>query len=130
MNVSEVTIDHKIYHCHPSGRVTPGQKICRFICIKSSILLVHFQDKLIIVAEVLLDLITASFTDIPKDVDGHDIHERDIEEPGEEKQARTEDKETGQPEADVTLGEKGLGSDREGGYSETHRVRPLQGLAY
>ena len=74
-----------------------------------------FQDKLIVVAEALLDLITDPFTDIPKDVDGHDAHKGDIEEPSEEKEARAEDKDAGQPEADVTLGEKGLGSDRDTG---------------
>ena len=27
INVSEVIIDHIIYHCQPSGRVTPGQNL-------------------------------------------------------------------------------------------------------
>ena len=35
------------------------------------------------------------------------------------------DSDAGRPEAGVALGEKGLGSDREVGYSESHRVQPL-----
>ena len=80
----------------------------------------------IIVAEApALDLITDPFTDFSKDVDGHDAHKGDSEVPGEEREVGADDCDAGQPEAGVTLGEKGLGSDREVGYSESHRVRPL-----
>ena len=79
----------------------------------------------IIVAEApALDLITDPFTDFSKDVDGHDAHKGDSEELGEERGVGADDSDAGQPEAGAALGEKGLGSDRGVGYSESHRVRP------
>ena len=109
----------------PSGRVASGQKICRFIFIKAPSYL-SLSGQAIIVAEApALDLITDPFTDFSKDVDGHDAHKGDSEEPGEERGVGAADSDAGRPEAGVTLGEKGLGSDREVGYSESHRVRPL-----
>ena len=80
----------------------------------------------IIVAQVsALNLITDTFTDFSKKVDSHDTHKGDAQEPGKERGVGADDSDAGQPEAGVTLGEKGLGSDREVGYSESHCVRPL-----
>ena len=79
----------------------------------------------IIVAEVsAVNLITEPFTDFSKDVGGHDALKGDSEELGEERGVGADDSDAGQPEAGAALGEKGLGSDREVGYSESHRVRP------
>ena len=47
-------------------------------------------------------------------------------EPSEEKEAKAEDKDAGQPEADVTLGEEGLGSDRDTGDYRLKKM--LQGV--
>ena len=71
----------------------------------------------IIVAEVsaAVNLITEPFADFSKDVGGHDAHKGDSEELGEERGVGADDSDAGQPEAGVTLGEKGLGSDREVG---------------
>ena len=55
-----------------------------------------------------LDLITDPFTDFPEDVDGHDAHKGDPEEPGEEIVAGADDSDVGQPEAGVAQGEKAL----------------------
>ena len=75
-----------------------------------------------------LDLITVLLTDFLKDVSGHDAHEGEPEEPGEEeKEAGADERDAGHPETAATLGEKLLGrtNPREVGYSESHRIRPL-----
>ena len=80
-----------------------------------------------IVAEVsTVNLITEPFADFSKDVGGHYAHKGDSEELGEERGVGADDSDAGQPEAGAALGEKGLGSDHEVGYSESHRVRPQQ----
>ena len=102
-----------------------ARKFVGFILTKAPSYL-SLSGQAIIVAEVsALNLITDPFTDFSKDVDGHDAHKGDSEEPGEERGVGAADSDAGRPEAGVALGEKGLGSDREVGYSESHRVRPL-----
>ena len=89
------------------------------------------QDKRILVVEVLLhlELITVLLPDLLKDVSGHDAHEGEPEEPGdEEKEVGADERDAGLPETAAILGEKVLGSKtnpREVGYSESHRIRPL-----
>ena len=74
-----------------------------------------------------LDLITVLLADFLKDVDGHDAHEGEPEDPGEEEEAGADERDASQPETAATLGEKVLGrtNSREVGYSESHRIRPL-----
>ena len=55
--------------------------------------------------------------DLHKDVDGYNTHKGDAEEPNDEEEAGVDERDTSQPEADVPLGEKGIDSDREVGYS-------------
>ena len=74
-----------------------------------------------------LDLITVLLADFLKDVDGHNAHEGQPEDPGEEEEAGADERDASQPETAATLGEKVLGrtNSREVGYSESHRIRPL-----
>ena len=88
-----------------------------------------FQDKYFRYWSLLhLDLITVLLADFLKDVSGHDAHEGEPEDPGEEEEAGADERDASQPETAATLGEKVLGSKtntREVGYSESHRIRPL-----
>ena len=71
------------------------------------------QDKRILVVEVLLhlELITVLLPDLLKDVSGHDAHEGEPEEPGdEEKEVGADERDAGLPETAAILGEKVLGS--------------------
>ena len=47
--------------------------------------------------------------DFLKDVDGHDAHEGEPEDPGEEEEAGADERDASQPETAATLGEKVLG---------------------
>ena len=119
INVSKVN-DHIIYQFPTQWKSCIRPENLQVLFLISSIL------QAIIVAEVsALNLITDPFTDFSKDVDGHDAHKGDSEDPGGERGVGADDSDAGHPEAGVALGEKGLGSDREVGYSESHRVRPL-----
>ena len=71
------------------------------------------QDKRILVVEVLLhlELITVLLPDLLKDVSGHNAHEGEPEEPGdEEKEVGADERDAGLPETAAILGEKVLGS--------------------
>ena len=65
--------------------------------------------------------------DILEDVDGHDVHKGEAEEPAEEREVGADVRDAGHPETVAALGEKVAGSEvtREVGHSESHRVRPL-----
>ena len=71
------------------------------------------QDKRILVVDVFLhlELITELLPDLLKDVSGHDAHEGEPEEPGdEEKEVGADERDAGLPETAAILGEKVLGS--------------------
>ena len=123
INVSEVN-DHK--NLPISSLVEESHQAREFVgLILSKLhLTCPFQDKRILQLKPCTHLITDPFADFPKDVGGHDAHKGDSEELGEERGVGADDCDAGQPEAGAALGEKGLGSDRGVGYSESHRVRP------
>ena len=89
--------------------------ICKFFIrfIFKLHLNLFLQDKRILVVEVLLhlELITVLLPDLLKDVSGHDAHEGEPEEPGdEEKEVGADERDAGLPETAAILGEKVLGS--------------------
>ena len=69
-----------------------------------------FQDKYFRYWSLLhLDLITVLLADFLKDVGGHDAHEGESKDPGEEEGAGADERDASQPETAATLGEKVLG---------------------